>query len=174
MGHGGFNGGGLDAALTSLVTKGTITQAQADALKNELQAQRTAADSARASQMAARDNLLATTLGLDIATIKSRMAAGESLASIAGSKKDALIAALVAQENSEIDAAVATGRLTSAQATTEKSEVTQRVTDMVNNVRPKGGFGKMGPRGGRGHGPMGNGMPGTTNGIPNNSNTPSN
>jgi len=174
MGRGGFAGGGLDTALKSLVTKGTITQAQADALKSELAAQQSAEKTARDAQMAAHDTLIANTIGIDVTTLKSRMAAGESLATIAGSKKDALIAALVAQENSEIDAAVTAGKLTSAQATTEKSEVTQRVTNMVNNVRPKDGSGPMGGRGGRGgHGPMG--MSGTTNGIPNNtSTTPSN
>ena len=155
----------LSTALKSLVTKGTITQAQADAITSEVNAAEAAEHAARGVQKSAHDTLIATTIGIDVATLKSRLAAGETLAAIAGDKKDALIAALVAQENSEIDAAVAAGKLTSAQATTAKANVTQRVTDMVNKVRP------MGKRGHGGHGPRGGGIPGTTNGIPNQSTT---
>ena len=168
-GRGGMLGGPqatLSTALKNLVAKGTITQAQADAITSEITAAETAEHAARGAQKTAHDTLIASTIGIDVATLKSRMAAGESLATIAGAKKDALIAALVAQENSEIDAAVAAGRITAAQATTKKANVAQRVTDMVNSTRPKMGKGGKG-----GHGPMGNGMAGTTNGIPNQSST---
>ena len=170
-GKGGMFGGPqatLSTALKNLVTKGTITQAQADAITSEINAAEAAEHAARDANKTAHDSLIAATIGIDVATLKSRMAAGESLATIAGAKKDALIAALVAQENSEIDAAVAAGKLTSAQATTKKANVTQRVTDMVNNTRPMGKGGK------RGHGPAGSGMAGTTNGIPNQTTTTSN
>jgi hypothetical protein len=50
------------------------------------------------AQHAAREALVATTIGVDAATIKTRLAAGETLAAIAGAKKDAMIAALVALE----------------------------------------------------------------------------
>ena len=169
--RGGMMGGAeavLSNALKNLVTKGTITQAQADAITSELKAAATAEIAAHNAEKTAHDALIASTIGIDVATLKSRMAAGESLATIAGAKKDALIAALVAQENSEIDAAVAAGKLTAAQATTKKANVTQHVTDKVNNTRPMGKGGK------RGHGPAGNGMAGTTNGIPNQTTTTSN
>jgi hypothetical protein len=51
--------------------------------------------------MQLRQALVATTIGIDAATIKTRLAAGESLAAIAGVKKDALIAALVAFKTKE-------------------------------------------------------------------------
>jgi hypothetical protein len=173
----GFNKGGmiggpqatLNTALKALVAKGTITQTQADAITAEVNAAEAAEHAARGIQKSATETLIASTLGIDLATLKSRLAAGESLATISGDKKDALIAALVAQENSEIDAAVSAGKLTSAQAATKKANVTQRVTDMVNNTRPKMGKGGHGGRGG--HGPMGKGLAGTTNGIPSQSGT---
>ena len=138
------------AVLTALVTKGTITQAQADAITAAL----TAVEVARPAKplganKEARLALISSTIGVDAATIKTRLAAGETLAAIAGAKKDALIAALVADETKRIDAAVTAGKLTAAQATTLKSTLTAHVTTEVNSVRPMGP--KGGDKGDRGH-----------------------
>lgn len=157
------------AVLASLVTKGTITQAQSDAIVKAL-------DEARAADMAngpkgpmgaggpdraATLTLISKTLGIDEATIKSRLAAGETLAAIAGSKKDALIAALVADETKRIDAAVTAGKLTADQATKLKANLTAHVTEEVNSTRPLGGKGGPGMGDKRGHGRMGGGMAGS-------------
>ena len=153
-------------ALSSLVGKGTITQNQADEITKAIDADRTAQEVAHTAAQTARESLVATTLGIDTATIKSRMAAGETLAAIAGTKTDALIAALVKLETTEIDARVTAGVLTAAQATTKKATLQARVTAEINKTRGSmGGPGKGGPgrggkgdhmggdnRGGRGHG----------------------
>ena len=119
---------------------------------------------------AAIETLVSTTIGVDTATIKSRLQAGESLAQIAGAKKDALIAALVADETKRINAAVTAGTLTAAQATQMKANLVAHVTEEVNAVGGKGPFGK-GPkgdrdgRGGHGHdhrGPKGGPKDGAT------------
>ena len=107
-------------------------------------------------------SIITSVTGVDAATIQKRLAAGETLGAIAGAKKDALIAALVADETKRIDAAVTAGKLTAAQATTLKSNLTQHVTDEVNSTRPVGPMG--GGMGGRGHGDRG-GM-GGPNGTP--------
>ena len=149
------------SVLAALVTKGTITQAQADAITAALTAAETAARAAKPAMGGDRDAhlaLIASTLGIDAATIKTRLAAGETLAAIAGAKKDALIAALVADETKRIDAAVTAGKLTAAQATDVKAKLKERVTAQVNSSRPAmGPKGFMGGKGdkGRGHGPMG-------------------
>ena len=92
--------------------------------------------------------VITSTLGITEATLTSRMKAGESLATIAGAKKDALITALVAFENNAIDARVTAGKLTAAQATQMKANTTAHVTEEVNEVR---GFGKKGlSHGGKG------------------------
>ena len=105
---------------------------------------------------AAKQALVSSIIGLDSATIKSRIKAGESLAQIAGDKKDALIAALVADHTKRIDAAVTAGLLTAAQATAMKANVVAHVTELVNAVGGKHGEGKGGPgRGHGGHGPKG-------------------
>ena len=161
------------AVLAGLVTKGTITQAQSDAITAALAAAE-AAEHANDPQggpnggpkgpgfgdPAATLSLISTTIGIDTATIQKRLAAGETLAAIAGAKKDALIAALVADETKRIDAAVTAGKLTAAQATTLKSNLTAHVTDEVNSPRPMGPMG--GGKGGRGHDGMMGGSSATT------------
>lgn len=156
------------SVLAGLVTKGTITQAQSDAITAALTAAETAEHANDSSgyawttdrpDPAATLALISTTIGVDAATIKTRLAAGETLAAIAGAKKDALIAALVADETKRIDASVTAGKLTAAQATTLKSTLTAHITDEVNSTRPMGPMG--GDRGGRGHGgPMDGGKGG--------------
>jgi hypothetical protein len=153
------HGAEVASVLAALVTKGTITQAQSDAITAAL----AAADAAKPAKPLDADNqarltLISSTIGVDAATIKTRLTAGETLAAIAGAKKDALIAALVADETKRIDAAVKAGKLTAAQATTLKSTLTAHVTTEVNSVRPmgpkggeKGEHGRSGPKGG----PMG-------------------
>jgi hypothetical protein len=97
--------------------------------------------------------LISTTVGLDTATVTTRIKAGESLAAIAGAKKDALVAALVADHNKRIDAAVTAGTLTAAQATLLKANVTAHVTKLVEATpAPLFRGGKGGERGERGHG----------------------
>ena len=118
-------------------------------------AQNAANKAAHDARHAAKEALIATTIGVDAATIKTRLAAGETLATIAGAKKDALITALVAFKTTNIDANVAAGKLTAAQATTLKADLTTHVTQMVNSVpvkakAPKGPKPAMGDKG---HGP---------------------
>ena len=158
----GPRGFDLAATLAAMVAKGTITQTQADAVLAAANAAKAAADAMRPAKPdhAARLALIATTIGVDTATIQTRLAAGETLAAIAGAKKDALIAALVADETKRIDAAVAAGQMTAAQATAKKTNLTAHVTAEVNSVRPMGG--KHGHKGGKGgHGPKG-GVAGAT------------
>jgi hypothetical protein len=158
----GFRGLDLAATLAAMVAKGTITQTQADAVLAAANAAKAAADAMRPAKPdhAARLALIATTIGVDTATVQTRLAAGETLAAIAGAKKDALIAALVADETKRIDAAVTAGQMTAAQATVKKTNLTAHVTAEVNSVRPMGG--KLGHKGGKGgHGPKG-GVAGAT------------
>ena len=136
----------LDGILSGLVTKGTITQVQADAIQAAVLS---AAETAKANRpakvggpdRAALDALISSTLGISSATIKSRLLAGETLAAIAGDKKDALIAAMIAEINKQIDAALAAGKITTTQASAQKAKTTERVTNMVNKVKE---FGKKG------------------------------
>jgi hypothetical protein len=145
-------------------------------------AERVANKAAHEAERAAFEALIAKTIGVDVAVIKTRLAAGETLGAIAGTKKAALIDVIVAEKTKHIDAAVTAGKLTAAQATTMKAGLVAHVTAEVDSVRgPKGGpgmGGKGGPgmgdhkghKGGKGgHGPKGGMTPpaaGTTTGNP--------
>ena len=149
----------IASVLSALVAKGTITQAQADAIKD--------------AQRAALEALISKTIGVDSATVRTRLAAGESLGAIAGAKKAELIAVLVADHTKRIDAAVTAGKLTAAQATTLKAGLTAHVTAEVDQVGGKRGPGMGGPgkdgkggKDGRGHGGPGKGGFGAAPKIP--------
>jgi polyhydroxyalkanoate synthesis regulator phasin len=143
--HGGMGkGAGLSTLLSDLVKKGTISQSQADAITKALSDKAASMQANRDADRAAFENVITSTLGIDATTLRTRLQAGDSLATIAGTKKDALIAAIVAYETKEIDAKVTAGEITAAQATSFKANLTARVTDMVNSVRGPG----MGMRGG--------------------------
>ena len=165
MAKGGGHAADLAATLSALVAKGTITQAQADAITAAATAAETAKRAAHDADHAARDAdrvaleaLISKTIGVDTATVRTRLAAGESLGAIAGAKKAELIAVLVAEKTKHIDAAVTAGKLTAAQATTLKAGLTAHITAEVDQVGGKRGLGMGGPgkdgkgdKGGRGH-----------------------
>ena len=168
MAKAGGHAADLAATLSALVAKGTITQAQADAITAAATAAETAKRASKDADHAAKDAeraaleaLVSKTIGVDAATIKTRLAAGESLGAIAGAKKAELITVLVADKTKRIDAAVTAGKLTAAQATTLKAGLTAHVTAEVDQVGGKRGPGMGGPgkggKDGRGHGGPGMG-----------------
>jgi hypothetical protein len=130
---------GLIAVLAELVKAGTITQAQSDAISKAMVNAPAAAKAAAEAQKAAHEKLIADTVGLAWTDIQTRLKAGETLAAIAGAKKDALVAALVKEATDRITADVAAGRLTEAQATVRKTGLTERITADISSVhRGKG------------------------------------
>ncbi len=167
MAKSGGHAADLAATLSALVAKGTITQAQADAITAAATAaetaKRAANDAIHAAKDAARvalEALISKTIGVDSATIRTRLAAGESLGAIAGAKKADLIALLVADKTKRIDAAVVAGELTAEQATKRKADLTAHVTAEVDSVGGKG------HKDGRGHGGPGKGGMGAAPKIP--------
>ena len=96
----------------------------------------------------------ATYLGTTPAALITQLQSGKTLAQIAdatsGKSTAGLIDALVAAEKTELDAAVAAGRITQAQADQIVPTLTARFTDLVNSTGPAHGPG--GPGFGHGHG----------------------
>lgn len=133
----------ISSMLSGLVSNGTITQSQADAIIKAAEAMKVASKSIRDANRSALDSVITSTLGISLESVVSRLKAGESLATIAGDKKSALITALAAEINKQIDAALAAGKITANQATAQKAKSIDRVTNMVNNVK---GFGKKANR----------------------------
>ena len=133
----------MSSMLSGLVSNGTITQSQADAIIKAAEGMRAASKSIKDANRTALDSVITSTLGISLDTLVSRLKVGETLSSIAGDKKPALITALAAEINKQIDAALAAGKITADQATAQKGKSVERVTNMVNNVR---GFGKKANR----------------------------
>ena len=175
MAKSGGHAADLAAMLSALVAKGTITQAQADAITAAATAAETAKRAAKDAihavkdaERAAFEALISKTIGVDSATIRTRLAAGESLGAIAGAKRADLIAVIVADKTKHIDAGVIAGKLTAAQATTLKAGLTAHVTAEVDSVGGKRGpgMGHKEGKGGRGHGGPGKGGMGAAPKIP--------
>jgi hypothetical protein len=156
----------LDAAVKA----GTLTQAQADAIKARQAAngglpligpfpgfgERHGPDFAFGQVGIPRSDLIdaaAAYLGLTADQLETRLGSGKTPAEIAaaqGKTADGLKAAVVAAAKKDLDAAVAAGKLTRAQADELLSSTSGRLDDLI--------AGKLGPgpRGGamwRGHGP---------------------
>jgi hypothetical protein len=97
----------------------------------------------------------ATYLGLTEAELRAELQAGKTLAQVAkaqGKSVDGLQKALAAEMKTKLDAAVAAGKLTRAQADELQARMTEHLDDLVN--------GNSGPDGHhRGHGPDWDGPP---------------
>ncbi len=150
----GSVGSRLDAiknALASLVTDGTITQAQADkvatTLDSRLPARGGDGHGGRGGGlgMKSSEDAAAKALGMTAADLHTAMESGKSLADVAKEKNvsvDSVVSAMVAAAEADLATAVKDGKLTQAQADTIKGTLTQRVTDRVNAVRPQHGDGQ--------------------------------
>jgi hypothetical protein len=158
----------LENRVDAAVAAGTITQAQGDALKARIESGEYPLITAglgfgfgRHGGFGAHGfghlSAAAAYLGLSEPELKAQLAAGKTLADVAkaqGKSVDGLVSALLADEKKELDAAVAAGRLTQAQADQLLANAEQRITAMVNGTMPGPGTG-----GGKMHGWRG-GMPG--------------
>jgi DNA-binding phage protein len=86
-------------------------------------------------------------IGTTEADLRTKLQAGQTLTQIAtaaGKTRDGLIAAMVADGNAKVDAAVTAGTITAAQAAERKAALTAHVTAEVDETRT-GGPGR-GPR----------------------------
>lgn len=159
----------LTHVLAALVTAGTITQAQSDAITAALKAAMPVKPSIGGGAGGPGENdgpdiggrgmginfkndltIITTTLGVTTAQLRTDFAAGQSLSTIAGAKTASLITALVASETTNINAKVTAGKITQAQATSLIAGLTAAVTAAVNAAPGMGGMGHHGH-----HGPLG-------------------
>jgi hypothetical protein len=102
---------------------------------------------------------IADYLGVTAAELRTQLRSGKTLAQIAtaeGKTVSGLEEAIVAAAKSRLDADVADGNLTAAQAATFLANVKEHVADMVDRTAPpRGGHGGPGGPGGHGAGPFG-------------------
>jgi hypothetical protein len=169
-------GGHLDAALTALVTDGTLTQAQADAIKAKLGALH-ASDPAgprgergerggKGPMAGAMPEDIASALGITADQLRTQLESGASLRSIAGDKVAALTTLLTDKANARIDEQLAAGKIDQAKADELKAGVAAKVQEMLDRTGapkgPKGPMGGHGPRGRQGMTPPSGSAPSAT------------
>lgn len=136
--------GRLQEVLQPLIDDGTITQAQADAVIAALEAARPEGDRGHHGGFGGRGAGLtaaATALDLTEDELRTELRSGSSLADVAaaqGVDVQTVIDALVAERTAAIDQAVTDGQITQDQATELKTDLTDRVTAMVNGEMPDG------------------------------------
>ncbi|MBS1837199.1 MAG: hypothetical protein JST64_05825 [Actinobacteria bacterium] len=130
----------LDQSLAALVKDGTLTQAQADAVKAEVVE---TSDSLRSEQRTRRkerrqamESTAAATLGMSAADLRTELKAGRTLAQVAQEKgvdPQKVIDALVAQADKRIDQAVSDGTVDATRAATMKQNAATRIQSLVTN-----------------------------------------
>lgn len=142
----------LAEVLAPLVENGTINQEQADAVTAALI--EAAPEHPRGPRGNPRQGLAAgaEAIGIEPAVLAEALRDGSTIAAVAAEhdvEVQVVIDAMVADAAEKLNEAVADGRITEEQASERLANLTERVTDHVNNGRPEGG------RGMRGHGPGG-------------------
>jgi hypothetical protein len=142
----------LNETLKPLVDAGTITQAQADAVIAALKADMPEhGERGKGGKGGPGLDVAAQALGMTTDELHTALDGGQTLAQVASDKGvnvQIVVDALVASATNHINEEVTSGEITQAEADQKLADLSQRVTDRVNNPRPEGG-----PRGG--HGPKG-------------------
>jgi len=154
----------LQEVLQPLVDDGTITQAQADAVIEALQAAAPQGGPGGPGRPGGHGRgpgfkVVAETLGLTEEEVRQAVIDGQTLAELAaanGSSAAELVDAILADIKSHMDEKVAAGDMTQEEADAKLAEAEERVTEFVNNTKPP--LGPGGPGGQRG--PGGPGGPG--------------
>jgi polyhydroxyalkanoate synthesis regulator phasin len=157
----GTRAGRLADVLAPLVEDGTLTQAQADAVIEALQASRPEGGRGDREPRGGRGGrggrdgrdlgVVSETIGITAEELRTGIQAGQTIAELAaanGSSAQAVIDALVGVAQTHLDEHVAAGEMTADEAAEKLVDITERITTFVNET-PE--FDGRGP-GGRGPG----------------------
>lgn len=130
-------------ALKKLVDAGTINQSQADAVSQALVAARPEGGPHGPGPGHRGKNLdaVAGAIGIDAAALRTELQSGKTIAEVAqahGVDVQKVVDALVAELKTHLDAEVAAGRITQAQADQKLADAPARMTDLVNHKPPVG------------------------------------
>ena len=130
----------IDEALRGLVTNGTISQAQADAVESALEEAKP--DRPHRGHRIVKHfamETVAEALGMTTAELRAALAGDTSIADVAAERDvevQTVIDALVAEKKTHLDARVAAGNLTQEEADEKLAKFTERVAAFVNGDAP--------------------------------------
>jgi polyhydroxyalkanoate synthesis regulator phasin len=135
----------LADALAPLVEDGTLTQEQADKVVETLKAAGPFGGHGGGRGMLGKGlDVAATALGMTEDDLRTALRDGQTIAQVAESKGidvQVVIDALIADATTRIDEKVAAGDLTQEEADARLAELTERITERVNNTMPARGEG---------------------------------
>ena len=143
----------VNDALAKLVTAGTITQAQSDAVAKALTDALPAKglDSRGGRGGGASLTVAAKAIGISEADLRTALQGGQTIAQVAAAHNvttDAVAAAIKADMQTRLAAQVTAGTITQAQADERLAGADARITAELNEVGHAGGPGGPGGRGG--------------------------
>jgi polyhydroxyalkanoate synthesis regulator phasin len=142
-----FRASGLREHLEDLVTDGTITAAQADAVAEHLAQFGPGPGHGRLFRrhIAISLDIAAETIGIERSALVDALADGQTIAEIAadnGINAGAVIDALVAAHEAKLDELVTDGSITAEEAAERAAEAADRIADLVNGeIEFRQGFG---------------------------------
>lgn len=143
-------------AIAPLVSDGTITQAQADAVVRAISdAGPPQGGQGGPGGPGGRDGqrggpgteAAATALGISADDLRTELQSGKSIADVASEKSvdvQTVIDAMIADLKTHLDEEVASGTHTQAEADQRLADATEHITAMVNGEKPAGGPGQDG------------------------------
>ena len=138
------DGSWVDDALSGLVEDGTLTQAQVDAVEQALEAARPERGPGFGHHGGPFGGRFgggpgfeeaAEAIGIDVEELVDALRDDQTIAQVAeanGVEPQAVIDAMVAAAQERINAAVEAGRLDEAEAAERTADVTERITELVN------------------------------------------
>ena len=130
--------------LQELVDNGTITSEQADAVAEHLVANRPdgpgfGGHHPRGGHRGFDGEVVAGIIGISVDELRDALQAGSTIAEVAeanGVDPQTVIDALVDEASDHLEVAVENGRLTEDEAANRLAEITERITERVNEGRP--------------------------------------
>ena len=147
--------GWVHDALSGLVSDGTLTQDQADAVESALQEARPERGPRHGGfGRFGGVSAAAQALGISEDELETQLRSGSTVAEVAAARGvdlQTVIDAVVAAQKERLAKAVTDGDLTQAEADQRSADLVQRVTDFVNGKGPGPGRGFGRGPGGRGH-----------------------
>lgn len=138
----------LEQVLDSLVEDGIITEDQRARIADVFEDRFTRFG--RGHMGTPHLETVAEVLGMDADALAEQLRDGATIAEVAGDDTQAVIVALVAEQNARITEAVESGRLTDEKAEEIRTALAEQIEAMVNGEHPAG-IAPFGPDGFHGH-----------------------
>ena len=129
----------IRSALDDLVTAGTITAAQADAVAADLAGEWPGPGFRHRHRLHIGLDVISTTIGITEAELRQELRDGQTIAEVAeanGVSAQTVIDAMVEAINARADEALAAGNIDEERAAEIKADALERATEIVNKERP--------------------------------------